>query len=82
MTILEDVSLDEGQSAEVTSALPLTEEEQGLVRKEILDKLGGAATVSFRVNPSILGGLVVRVGDRVVDGSLSGRLDDLEQSMR
>ena len=82
VTILEDVSLDEGQSAEVTSALPLTDEEQGVVRSEILQKLGGAATVSFRVDPAILGGLVVRVGDRVVDGSLSGRLQDLQQSMR
>lgn len=70
------------QSAEVTSALPLTQEEQATVRNEILTKLGGAATVSFRVDPSILGGLVVRVGDQVVDGSLSGRLEDMRQNLR
>jgi F-type H+-transporting ATPase subunit b len=82
VTILKDASLNGGQSAEVTSALPLTEDEQDTVRREILERLGGAATVTFRVDPSILGGLVVRVGDRVVDGSLSGRLEDLRQSLR
>ncbi len=71
-----------GQSAEVTSALPLTQDEQVAVRGEILQKLGSAGSVSFRVDPSILGGLVVRVGDRVVDGSLSGQLEDLRQSLR
>lgn len=83
VTVMEDVDLDGGgQSAEVTSALPLTEEEQVAVRREILERLGGAATVSFRVDPTILGGLVVRLGDRVVDGSVSGRLEDLRQSLR
>jgi F-type H+-transporting ATPase subunit b len=82
VTILQDTSLDGGQSAEVTSALPLTEEEQSAVRREILSKVGGAATITFRVDPTILGGLVVRVGDRVVDGSLSGQLEDLRQSLR
>jgi len=80
--LLEDASLNGGQAAEVTSALPLSEEEQALIRREILAKLGGAASINFRVDPSILGGLIVRVGDRVVDGSLSGRLADLHQSMR
>ncbi len=82
VVVLQDASLSGGQAAEVTSALPLTEEEQELVRRDLLQKIGGAATVSFRVDPEILGGLVVRVGDRVVDGSLSGRLAELHQSMR
>jgi F-type H+-transporting ATPase subunit b len=82
VAILDDASLNGGQYAEITSALPLTEEEQEMVRRDILQRLGGAATVTFRVDPSILGGLVVRVGDRVVDGSLSGRLEDLRQSLR
>lgn len=80
--VLESVSANGGQAAEVTSALPLTEEEQAAVRSEVLDRLGGAATVSFRVDPSILGGLIVRIGDQVVDGSLSGQLEDLHQVMR
>lgn len=71
-----------GQSAEVTSAVPLTDEEQERVKQDVLEKLGGAATVSFKVDPSILGGLVVRVGDRVLDGSVAGKLENMRQSVR
>ena len=71
-----------GAAAEVTSALPLTDEEQAAVRKEIADKLGSAASLSFRVNPDILGGLVVRVGDKVIDGSVAGKLEGLRQTLR
>lgn len=70
------------QIAEVTSALPLTTEEQAVISKEILGKLGSSATLVYHVDPAILGGLVVRVGDRVVDGSLAGQLDDLRLSLR
>jgi F-type H+-transporting ATPase subunit b len=70
-----------GELAEITSALPLTAAEQESVRKDILSK-AGAQTVSFRVDPSILGGLVVRVGDKVLDGSVAGKLEGLRQSLR
>jgi F-type H+-transporting ATPase subunit b len=69
-----------GASAEVTSALPLTTDEQGTVKKEILSKTGAEA-VTFRVDPSILGGLVVRVGDKVLDGSVAGKLEGLRASL-
>jgi F-type H+-transporting ATPase subunit b len=71
-----------GESAEITSALPLTEKEQEAVRKDVVSKVGKNATISFRVDPTIMGGLVVRVGDRVLDGSVAGKLDDLRQSLR
>jgi F-type H+-transporting ATPase subunit b len=71
-----------GQSAEVTSAVPLTEAEQAKVKKDVLDKLGGSATVTFKVNPKILGGLVIRVGDKVLDGSVAGKLENMRQSIR
>ncbi len=70
-----------GQSAEITSALPLTKEEQETVKKDVLSK-AGAAAVTFRVDPSILGGLVVRVGDKVLDGSVSGKLEGLRSNLR
>lgn len=69
-----------GASAEVTSALPLTAEEQTTVKSEILSK-SGAEAVTFRVDPSILGGLVVRVGDKVLDGSVAGKLEGLRASL-
>lgn len=71
-----------GSSAEITSALPLTEDEQAQVKKDVLKKIGDAATISFRIDPSILGGLIVKVGDRVVDGSVAGQLSNLQRSLQ
>lgn len=70
-----------GGSAEVTSALPLTQQEQEVVKRDILSKTGSQATVTFRVDPSILGGLIVRVGDKVLDGSVAGQLESLRQGL-
>lgn len=81
VTLLEGASLS-GASAEVTSALPLTDSEQSAVKQDVLAKVGGDATVAFRVDPSILGGLIVRVGDKVIDGSVSSQLANLRESLR
>ncbi|HTP03148.1 MAG TPA: F0F1 ATP synthase subunit B [Anaerolineales bacterium] len=78
--VLDDVSL-KGQSAEVISALPLNVEEQNCVKQDILAKVGAPA-VAFRVDPAILGGLVIKVGDRVVDGSVAGKLEGLRQNLK
>lgn len=70
-----------GESAEVTSAVPLNQEEQQAVRQDVLARVG-AKEVAFRVDPSILGGLVIKVGDKVLDNSVAGRLDGLRQSLK
>jgi len=79
------IMLDEadfrGESAEVISALPLTAVEQDTVKKNVLSKVGAQA-VSFRVDPSILGGLVITVGDKILDGSVAGKLEGLRQSLK
>ncbi|MPN22886.1 ATP synthase subunit delta [bioreactor metagenome] len=66
----------------MTSALPLSDAEQAAIKKDLLSKMGGNATVAFKVNPDILGGLIIRVGDRMVDGSVSGQLQALQQSLQ
>lgn len=76
VTVLEGVS-GGGASAEVTSALPLSNAEQATVKKDL-----GVQDVTFRVDPDILGGLVIRVGDRVIDASARGKLEGLRQSVR
>ncbi|MBP1703333.1 MAG: atpF atpH [Chloroflexi bacterium] len=81
ITVLEGATVS-GVSAEVTSALPLTADEKESVRKDILSKLGESATVAFRVDPQIMGGLVVRVGDKVLDGSVAGQLESLRTSLK
>jgi F-type H+-transporting ATPase subunit b len=71
----------QGDTAEVTSALPLSEAEEQSVKQDVLAK-AGAKDVFFRVDPAILGGLVIKVGDKVLDGSVAGKLDSLRQSLR
>jgi F-type H+-transporting ATPase subunit b len=70
-----------GASAEITSALPLTDQEKEAVKQDVLSKVGDQATVTFRVDPAILGGLIIRVGDQVLDGSVSGQLESMRQSL-
>jgi F-type H+-transporting ATPase subunit b len=70
-----------GDFAEVTSALPLTPEEQEAIKKNVLDRVG-ASEVTFRVDPVILGGLVIKVGNKVLDDSVSGKLEGLRQNLR
>jgi F-type H+-transporting ATPase subunit b len=82
LVLMQDAGEISGEAAEVISALPLTTDEQDVVKRDVLSKLGGGATVSFRVDPSILGGLVLRVGDRVVDSSVAGQLQELRQSLQ
>ena len=71
-----DVERLSGDKAEVTSALPLTEQEQ----KNALKALQ-VESVDFKVDPKILGGLVVRVGDQVVDDSVASRMNALGESL-
>jgi F-type H+-transporting ATPase subunit b len=78
--VLEGVSIT-GTSAEVTSALPLSTDEMNAVKSDVLSKVGSQATVSFRVDPDILGGLVIRVGGKVLDASVAGQLESLRQSI-
>ncbi len=80
VVVLDDANF-KGESAEVTSALPLTKDEESAVKQDVLAKVGAQA-VTFRVDPSILGGLVIKVGDKILDGSVSGKLEGLRQSLK
>jgi F-type H+-transporting ATPase subunit b len=80
VTVLETAGL-RGSSAENTSALPLTEDEQNQIKADLKSSVGEMASLSFRVDPSILGGLIIRVGDQVVDGSVSAQLASLRQAI-
>ncbi len=71
----------QGESAQVTSALPLSKDEEESVKNDVLAK-SGAKEVSFRVDPAILGGLVIKVGDKVLDGSVAGKLEGLRQNLK
>ncbi len=81
--VIKDVDMKaDASSAEVTSALPLTDEEKETVKQDVLRRLGESATITFRVDPSILGGLVIRLGDRMIDGSVAGQLQVLRENLQ
>lgn len=61
------------------SAIPLTEAEQATIRRELTARLGEGIEVSFQVDPQILGGVVVRIGDRILDNSFIRQLGQLRE---
>ena len=65
-----------GEVAEVTSALPLDDKEQDKVKKAL-----NVANVDFKVDPNILGGLVIRIGDQIIDDSVSSQMGELRESL-
>jgi F-type H+-transporting ATPase subunit delta len=69
-------------AAEVVSAVPLGEPELATLRKSIASFVGQAVTVETRVDPALLGGVVVRVGSRMLDASLRTKLQQLEQVLK
>lgn len=69
-------------AAEVVSAVPLGEAELETLKTSIAGYVGQAVTVETRVDPTLLGGVVVRVGSRMLDASLRSKLKQLEQSLK
>ena len=65
--------------AEVRSAVPLDGDQQGRLARALGNALGKQVEVKVIVDPSVMGGLVARVGDTVIDGSVRHRLDQLRE---
>ncbi len=65
----------------VTSAVPLTEAEQQAVNAKLAGQFGPDLEMRFEVDASLLGGVRLRVGDRVIDGSVAGKLAALRDHL-
>lgn len=65
-------------SAEVTSAMPLTRAQSDRLAKMLKSEVGANVTIDAKVDADILGGLIVRVGSRMVDSSLRTKLQKLQ----
>jgi F-type H+-transporting ATPase subunit delta len=67
--------------AHATSAAPLEPSEVSALTARLEQMTGGQVELDVVVDPSLLGGLVVRVGDRLIDGSVRGRLERLRNQL-
>jgi F-type H+-transporting ATPase subunit delta len=67
--------------ATATSASELTQDEIRELTARLEQSTGGRIALDVEVDPSLLGGLVVRVGDRLIDGSVRGRLERLRNQL-
>ncbi|HEY9554877.1 F0F1 ATP synthase subunit delta [Allosphingosinicella sp.] len=69
-------------TAEVTSAHPLSDDQVAALKKNLKSRLGRDVAVDLTVEPAILGGLVVKIGSQMIDGSIRTKLNTLAQAMK
>jgi F-type H+-transporting ATPase subunit delta len=69
-------------TAEVTSAHPLDDGQVQALRQNLRSRLGRDVAVDLSVDPAILGGLVVKIGSQMIDGSIRTKLNTLAQQMK
>jgi F-type H+-transporting ATPase subunit delta len=69
-------------NAEVTSAHTLDEGQVEALRQNLRTRYGADIAVDLKVDPAILGGLVVKIGSRMIDGSIRTKLNSLAQAMK
>jgi F-type H+-transporting ATPase subunit delta len=67
--------------AQVTTAAPMDAQQQALVKQALEQQTGKTILLQTKVNPAILGGVVARVGDQVIDGSIQQRLQVLKRQL-
>jgi len=68
--------------AEVTAAQEMSKAQVAALNDQLKRAVGSKVAVDIRVDPAIIGGLVVKVGSRMVDGSLRSKLQRLQLAMR
>lgn len=69
-------------TAEVTSAHPLDAEQVDALKAQLRTRLGRDVNVDLSVDPSLLGGLVVKIGSQMIDSSIKTRLNSLAHAMK
>lgn len=67
--------------ATVTVARPIGTDEQQKIAQQLGRALGKQVEIRTEVDPSIIGGIVVRIGDQLIDASVAGRLERLRQQL-
>lgn len=77
------VSNHKGETtAEVTSAHPLGDDQVAALAQQLRSRVGRDVAIELKVDPSILGGLKVKIGSQLIDSSIRTRLNTLAQAMK
>jgi F-type H+-transporting ATPase subunit delta len=66
---------------EVTTVAPLAQDQRQALEQKLVAQYGGNLAYTYHVNSAILGGMIVRVGDTLIDGSVASRLAALKQTL-
>ena len=69
-------------TADVTSAHPLSDDQVDALKQQLRTRVGRDVSVDLTVDPSLLGGLVVRIGSQMIDSSIKTRLNTLAHAMK
>ena len=69
------------ETAEVITAIPLGDEEKGKIQKKLATITKKEVVITTQVDPDIIGGVVAKAGDQLIDGSVRTRLKELKKSL-
>jgi F-type H+-transporting ATPase subunit delta len=74
-------SVNDAQAGQVRSAYALSDEQKAALSAAVVRKIGKHVSLSFVVDPSVLGGVITTVGDTVIDGTVKNRLEQLKAAV-
>lgn len=82
-TLFNELKAEEerSQDVSVTTAFPLSSEQRDTLAKKIEVRLGRSVTLNIQIDKSLIGGVIIKAGDLVIDGSLRARLTKLADAM-
>lgn len=66
---------------EVLTAIALSDDQRAALEAKLAAQYGAALSYTYRVDPAILGGMIVRVGDKLMDGSVASKLAAMKQAL-
>ncbi len=73
--------IEGAEVAEVTTAIPLDDEDRLRLAQRITSLVGKPVVLKPKVDSSLIGGIIIRVGDRLIDGSIRSKLEALKREM-
>ncbi|MFC2069624.1 ATP synthase F1 subunit delta [Chloroflexota bacterium] len=68
-------------TAEVTTAIPLDEKDALMIAKRLTSMVEKPVVLKTNVDPDLIGGIIIKVGDKLIDGSIRSKLDALKREM-